>query len=70
MIAHMTRSINWTHLMENYRGQWVALAEDEVTVLAAGATAREVHEAAVQQSGQHFLYRVPETFDLFAGYAV
>ena len=70
MIAHMTRSINWTHLMENYRGQWVALAEDEVTVLASGATAREAHEAAAQDPGQHFLYRVPETFDFFAAYAV
>ena len=56
--------------MENYRGKWVALAEDEVTVLAAGATAREVHEAAAQKPCQHFLYRVPETFNLFAGYAV
>ena len=53
--------------MENYRGKWVALAEDEVTVLAAGATARE---AAAQKPCQHFLYRVPETFNLFAGYAV
>jgi Family of unknown function (DUF5678) len=70
MIAHMTRSINWTHLMENYRGQWVALADDEITVLASGATAREAHEEAAQNPGQHFLYRVPETFDLFAGYAV
>lgn len=56
--------------MENYRGQWVALGEDEITVLAVGATACEAHEAAAQKAGQHFLYRVPETFDLFAGYAI
>jgi hypothetical protein len=66
----MTGSINWRHLMENYRGKWVALAEDEITVLASGATAREAHEAVAQNPGQHFLYRVPETFDLFTGYAV
>ena len=30
----------------------------------------QAHEAAAQDPGQHFLYRVPETFDLFAKYAV
>jgi len=30
---------NWTHLFEKYRGKWVALAEDETTVLAAAETA-------------------------------
>ena len=32
---------DWTHLFANYRGQWVALADDELTVLAAGATAKD-----------------------------
>ena len=65
---HMAK--DWTHLFENYRGKWVALAEDETTVLASGLTAREAHQAALKQTGLPILYRVPETLDLFAGYAL
>jgi hypothetical protein len=31
---------DWSLLFANYRGQWVALADDEVTVLAAAPTAK------------------------------
>ena len=53
--------------MEHYRGKWVALADDETTVLAAAPTAREAHEAALRKSTSPILYHVPETLDLFAG---
>ena len=56
--------------MEEHRGKWVALAEDETTVLASASTAKEAHEAAEKKSSLHFLYRVPESFDLFAGYEI
>ena len=42
----MAKAKNWTHLVEKYRGQWVALADDETTVLAAAATAKEAHQTA------------------------
>ena len=41
---------DWTHLFELYRGKWVALADDETTVLASGASAKEVHEVAPHSS--------------------
>ena len=66
----MAEPIDWTHLSENYRGKWVALAEDLTTVVAAGDTARDAYEAAVKRAGRHFLYQVPATLDLFAGYAI
>lgn len=66
----MSNAIDWTHLSENYRGKWVALAEDERTVVAAGDTAKEAYEAATIKPGRHFLYQVPETLDFFAGYAI
>lgn len=66
----MVRPINWIHLIERHRGMWVALAEDETTVLAAGKTAKEAHDTAAKLPGHHFLYRVPETTDLFVGYAI
>ena len=63
---------DWTHLFEKYRGKWVALAEDETTVLAAADTAREARDAALKRSSLllPILYQVPETLDLFAGYAL
>jgi hypothetical protein len=61
---------DWTHLFENYRGKWVALAEDETTVLAAADTAKEAHAAALKRTSLPIMYQVPETLDLFAGYAL
>ena len=61
---------DWTHLFNNYRGQWVALADDEITVLAAGPTAREAHTAALAHSSLPILYRVPDSLDAFVGYAI
>lgn len=66
----MAEAIDWTHLSEGYRGKWVALAEDERTVIASGTTAKAVHEAASKHPGRHFLYRVPDTIDLFVGHAI
>jgi hypothetical protein len=64
----MTR--DWTHLFENYRGKWVALADDEVTVLAAADSAKEAYAAALKRTSLPILHRVPESLDLFAGYAL
>ena len=66
----MANATDWTHLFENYRGKWVALAKDETTVLASGATAKEAHQAALKRSSLPILYHVPETLDAFAGYAI
>jgi len=66
----MSIAIDWTHLSENYRGKWVALAKDLTTVVAAGDTAKEAYEAAAKKPGRHFLYQVPATLDLFVGYAI
>ena len=63
----MAKATNWTHLFEQYRGKWVALADDETTVLAAGESAKEAHTAALKHSRLPILYHVPETLDLFAG---
>ena len=59
---------DWSHLFANYRGQWVALADDEVTVLAAAATAKEALAAsAAKGSPKPILYRVPDSLDTFVG---
>ena len=61
---------DWTHLFEKYRGKWVALADDETTVVASGATAKEAHGAALKHTRLPILYRVPDTLDAFVGYEV
>lgn len=67
----MATPIDRTELLEKYRGKWVALAEDDTTVIASGATAREARDAALKKSAaQHFLLRVPEKVELFIGYAI
>ena len=67
----MAQPKDWTHLFEKYRGKWVALAEDETTVVASGATAKEVHDAAKDRAGLHFLYRVPDDLNVvFVGYEI
>jgi hypothetical protein len=66
----MSDAIDRTPLFEKYRGLWVALGEDDVTVIASGATARAAHEAAAKKADRHFLYRVPDTIELFLGYAI
>jgi hypothetical protein len=58
---------DWNHLYENYRGKWVVLAEDEITVHGSGNSAREAYEAA-HRSG--ILYRVPSRLDYFVGYGI
>ena len=35
-----TETKDWSQLFANYRGQWVALADDKMTVLAAAPTAK------------------------------
>jgi hypothetical protein len=39
----MTKPIDWSHLYKNYRGKWVALANDEVAVLASGESGKEAY---------------------------
>lgn len=63
-----TQTKDWSQLFAKYRGQWVALADDELTVLAAAATARDALAAsAAKGSPEPILYRVPHTLDALLG---
>jgi hypothetical protein len=66
-----TETKDWSKLIANYRGQWVALADDEVTVLAAALTAKEALAASTSKDAPApILYRVPDNLDTFVGYEV
>ncbi len=59
---------DWTKLFKTYKGLWVALAEDEMTVLGAGKTARAALDAAKKKSAKMpFLTHVPEKIVSYVG---
>ncbi|MDO8569817.1 MAG: DUF5678 domain-containing protein [bacterium] len=53
--------INWTNLQKKYKGLWVALADDEITVLGHGKTLKEALEKAKKIGYEKpILSRMPE----------
>lgn len=53
-------SINWTSLYKKYKGKWVALKDDEKTVIASAASPREALEEARKKGySSPTLHRVP-----------
>jgi len=60
---------DWTKLYKQYKGMWVALSEDEVTVFGAGKTVHEaVTNAKKKTNKMIFLTRIPKTLDVYIGY--
>jgi len=53
-------AIDWTNICKKYKGLWVALKDDEKTVIASGKTVNEVMEKS-QKKGfkKPILFRVP-----------
>lgn len=59
---------DWTNLYKKYKGLWVALAEDEVTVLGVGKTVQEaVKKARTKSTKTPFLTRVPDNLKAYIG---
>ena len=53
-------AIDWTKTYKKYKGLWVALKKDQVTVVASGKNAREVLQKARTKGLSHpILFRVP-----------
>ena len=54
--------IDRTNLCKEYKGQWVALAKDRVTVLGAGRTLKAAMKKAQKNSTERPSYtRIPDT---------
>ncbi len=63
-----TIAIDWTEICEKYKGLWVGLKDDEKTVIASGATVKEVMEKSVQQGYEKpILFKVPAEIIPFVG---
>ncbi|MEK7102384.1 MAG: DUF5678 domain-containing protein [Patescibacteria group bacterium] len=61
-------AIDWTKIYEKYKGEWVALEKDEITVLATGKTAKDVWEKARSLGCENpILARMPEELTTYVG---
>jgi hypothetical protein len=60
---------DWSHLCTEYRGLWVALADDEETVIAAARDVPGVLALSAERgSSGPLLFRVPDEIVDFVGY--
>lgn len=61
-------SKDWTKIQEKYKGKWVALADDEETVIGSGGTVKEALAEAKKKGNQDpILTRMPETLTTYVG---
>ena len=60
--------IDWTQIYKKYKGLWVALKQDEKTVVASAGTAVEVLSKAKNEGYDNpILFRVPNDMVLYIG---
>jgi hypothetical protein len=61
-------AIDWTELYSKYKGFWVALKDDEVTVVGVGKTPEEALENAKKKGYlDPYITRVPEEIVSYVG---
>ena len=59
---------DWTIICKKYKGLWVALKDDEQTVIASGATVQDVMVKAAQKKYKvPILFRVPTEIIPYVG---
>jgi len=69
MITHM--AIDWTKIFKQYKGLWVALKDDEKTVIASGKTAKEAWEKALSRGYKKpILTRMPDELVTYVGFGL
>lgn len=64
-------AIDWTKIYEKYKGLWVALKDDQKTVVASGKTVKEVMGKAQKRGFKEpILFKVPTEIVLYIGILV
>jgi hypothetical protein len=62
------KPINWSDLIDNYKGLWVALEQDEKTVVSSGKNAKRVFREAKDKGVEMpTLVKVPTKSLLYVG---
>ena len=65
------KSINWANIREKYKGQWVALEDNEETVITSGQTVKEVLKKAKGMGHvEPIVVFMPRELVSFAGYEI
>ncbi len=61
-------AIDWTHIIRKYKGLWVALRDDEKTVISSGKTLKQAANKAKEQGfDQPIFFRVPNKLIPYIG---
>lgn len=64
----MPMAKDWTEIQKKYKGLWVALADDEETVLASGATLQQALDNAKKEGNKDpLMVRMPEEVLTYVG---
>lgn len=64
-------AIDWTNIYKKYKGLWVALAQDEQTVLASGKTAKEAWDKARKKGFKKpILTQMPAKLTPYVGFGL
>ena len=64
-------AINWTNIYKKHQGDWVALKEDEKTVISSGRTARLALERAQKKGCEKpILTRMPKELTTYVGFGL
>lgn len=64
-------AIDWTDIFKKYKGLWVALEDDEHTVISSGKTAKEAWEKAIKSGhDKPILTRMPEEIVPYIGFGL
>ena len=62
-------AIDWTKIYKEYKGLWVALKDDEKTVIASGKTAREAWDKAQKRGYKKpILSHMPDKLVSYVGF--
>ncbi len=62
-------SKDWSKIYKKYKGLWVAMLDDEQTVVGSGKTLKEaMNEANKKGHNSPIFNRVPETLDTYVGF--
>lgn len=60
--------IDWTKLFRRFKGMWLALGDDETTVIASGKSAKEALENAKKKGVlSPILTRMPDRLEPYVG---
>ncbi len=61
-------AIDWTDIYKKYKGLWVALKEDEVTIISSGKTVKDVMNKSKKKGFESpILFRVPSRIIPYIG---